>query len=143
MTIMEALAAYFKRFPGLAGKRLNIDCLSMDPDCYSLDTVPTEPVVKTYISGERVMRKTFVLASRCYYADEQEQLQSNAAFFEDLELWVGNNEIFGVLPDLGAGRKPRSLTINSSAYVFVVDDNGTARYQLQMELIYLQEVNRP
>lgn len=141
MTIMEALRQYFDTFPRLHGKRLSIDCLAAEQGSYSLDTVPCQTVQKTYLDGSTVCRKLFTLASRCYYADEVQQMSENLEFFEELEQWTEQQGFFGRLPKLGEGRKARSLRVESSPYIFVVDDNGTARYQIQFELIYLQEVN--
>ena len=41
MSIMDNLRQYFGRFPELADKRLNLDCLASDPDSYSIDSVPS------------------------------------------------------------------------------------------------------
>lgn len=139
--IIKSLQQYFLTFPEFAGKRLNIDCLTDDTDSYSIDSVPTETVMKRYIDGTAVKRHLFVISSRCFYGSDLQQQEDNIAFFEALTDWLEAQENTGVLPDLGEKKKARKITVLSSAYPLIVDDGGqTARYQIQLELIYLQEV---
>ena len=141
MTVTKSLQQYFLTFPGLSGKRLNIDCLTAKTDSYSIDSVPSETVMKRYIDGTAVKRHLFVISSRCFYSSDQQQQEENIAFFDALSEWLEEQEILGLLPDLGEKKTARKITVLSSAYPLIVDDGGeTARYQIQLELIYLQEV---
>lgn len=142
MTITKHLQEYFLTFPGLAGKRLDIDCLAPNDGAYSLDSIPTETIVKRYIDGSAVKRHLFVISSRCFYSNDLQQQEENLAFFEDLSDWLFREEALGHVPNLGEKRTARKISVLSSAYPISVDDGGeTARYQIQLELIYLQEVN--
>ena len=97
--------------------------------------------MKRYIDGTAVKRHLFVISSRCFYGSDLQQQEDNIAFFEALTDWLEAQENTGVLPDLGEKKKARKITVLSSAYPLIVDDGGqTARYQIQLELIYLQEV---
>ena len=141
MTVTKYLQQYFLTFPGLSGKRLNIDCLTANTDSYSIDSVPSETVMKRYIDGTAVKRHLFVISSRCFYSSDLQQQEENIAFFDALSEWLEEQEILGLLPDLGEKKTARKITVLSSAYPLIVDDGGeTARYQIQLELIYLQEV---
>jgi hypothetical protein len=141
MTIIESLRQYFMQFPELAEKRLNIDCLSSGVDSYSIDSVPGESVISQYIDGTTVRRFLFTISSRMYHSTDLTQQANNLAFFEALDGWLSQQILLMAMPDMGAKRRARSLEVNSSAYPIIVDDDsGTARYQMQLQLIYLQEV---
>lgn len=143
MSVIDSLHSYFKTFPGFLARRLDIDCLDKDPDSYSLDCEPTERVIKRYMDGGSVRRQLFTISSRVCYGPDLTQQQENVHFFETLEDWLLSQERSGVLPDLGMKRRARSLEVISSAYPIEANDGEggtTARYQIQMELIYLQEV---
>lgn len=141
MTVIECLRQYFMTFPGLAGERLDIDCLRSQPDSYSIDNVPCQSVMQRYLDGSTVRCCLFTISGRMMYGADLKNQQENMAFFEDMESWLTEQELFLRLPDLGEKRKARSLEVTSSAYPFTVDeDEGTARYQMQLKLTYLQEV---
>lgn len=141
MTILGYLRDYFREFPGLAGERLDIDCLAEKPDSYSIDAVPCEPVVKTYLDGSAVRRYLFTISSRSYFGTDLAQQEKNLAFFENLGIWLEKRQEVRRFPRLGAGRKVRRLSVVSSAYPYIISEAGVARYQIQLQLEYLQEVN--
>lgn len=141
MTVIECLRQYFMAFPGLAGERLDIDCLQSKPDSFSIDNVPCESVLKRYLDGSSVRCCLFTISSRMQYGADLQNQRDNMAFFEDMETWLSQQDMLLQLPDLGEKRTARSLEVTSSAYPFIVnEDEGTARYQIQLRLIYLQEV---
>lgn len=142
MTLIEHLRRFFMTFPLLEGQRLDIDCLRSEPESYSIDSVPSESAVTRYLDGSSVRQFLFTISSRMYYGSDLDTQRENAAFFEALEDWLDRQTLFLRLPELGENRTARSLEVASSAYPFVVDeDEGTARYQIQLRLIYLQEVS--
>lgn len=141
MSIMECLREWFRGFPELEGKRLNLDCLASDPESYSIDSAPTESVVTRYCDGSTVRRRLFTLSGRDYFGTELAQQDENAAFFDALELWVEEKALLMQWPDLGPGRTVRAIHVLQSGYPIEVEssDGGLlARYQAQMEIIYLQ-----
>ncbi len=142
MTIIEHLRAYFQQYPGLAGERLDIDCLASAADNYSIDSVPCESVVSRYLDGSSVRRCLFTISSRRYYGQDLTQQAENLAIFEGLESWLEQKLRFLQLPTLGERRRARAVHVLSSAYPIIIDDDtGTARYQIQCDLIYTQEVS--
>ena len=143
MTVIESLHQFFLRSPVLAGQRLDIDCLQSDPDKFSLDSVPAERTLKRYIDGSTVRRQLFTISSRANYGPDLNQQKENLRIFEELESWVDQQLMSGVLPNLGESRQARSLRISSTAYPMEANEGqggGTARYQMQFELIYLQNI---
>ena len=140
MTVIECLRNFFLSFPRLQGERLDIDCLRSSPGSYSIDSEPGD-VAQRYLDGSTVRRFPFTISGRMYYGSDLKNQAENLAFFEELEAWLAKKELFLDLPDLGEKRTARKLEVLSSAYPFIVDeDQGLARYQIQLRLTYLQEV---
>ena len=146
MNIIEALRQYFLTSPVFTGQRLDIDCLASDPESYSIDSVPSERIVQRYCDGSTVRRQLFTISSRAAYGPDLTQQRGNIDLFEGLEEWLDQQDALGLLPPLGDGRRARSVKVLSSAYPIEVEDGdqgSTARYQIQLEFIYLQEVSIP
>lgn len=141
MSVLGIVREYLKGFPQLSGKRVDIDCLANQAGRYSVDSEPAETMVTRYLDGSSVRRLLFTVASREYFGDDIQSQNENIEFFERFEAWLERQAFFGRLPQLGAGRQVRSLRASSSAHPVQVADNGTARYQMICELIYLQEAN--
>ena len=113
MTIIDGVRAWLKTYEGLADGRLSVDFLPEEAKSYSVDTVPTTEIVKRYLDGSSIRQFLFCVSSREIYS-----------------------------PNIGTGRTVRSIEISSTAYPFVVDEHGTARYQLQLKLTYFQKGDR-
>lgn len=142
-SIIECLRQYFSQAPGLAGKRIDIDCLRSKPDSYSIDCVPTERVVQRYVDGSTVRRQLFTISSRAAYGPNIAQQRGNVETFEELEAWLMLQDAVGTYPNLGEKRHTRALEILSSAYPIEADDGdqgSIARYQIQLGITYYQEV---
>ena len=143
MNVIEALRQYFLDCPVFADQRLDIDCLASDLDSYSIDSVPSERIVTRYCDGSTVRRQLFTISSRAASGADLAQQRANLDLFEGVEAWLDDQDVLGILPSLGEYRRARSLKVLSSAYPIEVDDGdqgSVARYQIQLELIYLQEV---
>ena len=79
----------------------------------------------------------FVFASREFYSADVNQCIENLAFYEHFEHWITDNNLNGELPDLD-GRAPVSIEVLTGGYAFDADSN-TARYQMQLRLLYEEE----
>ena len=144
MTVMDGLWAWLKTAPVFASVRLDMDCLQAAPDRFSLDSVPGERVIKRYLDGGTVRRQLFIVSSRAVYGANLAQQKANLQLFEDLENWIDDRALRGALPVLGEGRRARSLVVLSTPYLMEAEEGSgpaTARYQIQLELIYLQGGN--
>lgn len=144
MTVIDSLHTWLKSCPLFANERLDIDCLQSKADSYSLDAVPCERIVKRYLDGSTVRRQLFTVSSREVYGPDLTKQSKNLQLFEDLEDWLESEIDTGRMPDLGTNRRVRSLSVLSSGYPVEADEGqggGTARYQIQLELIYLQNAN--
>lgn len=142
MTIIDGVRAWLKTYAGLADGRLSVDFLPEEAKSYSVDTVPTTEIVKRYLDGSSIRQYLFCVSSREFYSDDIAQNVDNQAFYESLSSWLESKSKRRQFPDIGTGRTVRTIEISSTAYPFIVDDHGTARYQLQLRLTYFQKGDR-
>ena len=138
MTVIQCLQKWLKSYSGLSG-RLDVDFLGENADTYSIDTIPCEEVIKRYRDGGTVKQFQFAVSSRRFYDRNIKQNLSNLQFFEDLTVWVENKAHARELPEMDKGRTAQKIVVTSTAYPFVVSEDGKARYQLQMRLEYYQK----
>lgn len=138
MTVIESIREWLKGYNGLTG-RLDVDFLGEDADTYSIDTVPSEEIIKRYKNGGSVKQFQFAVSSRRFYDQNITQNIENLKFFEDLTAWVEAQARARKLPDMGEGKTAQKIIVTSTAYPFIVSEDGKARYQLQMRLEYYKE----
>lgn len=138
MTMIEAIRKYLESCPVLSGGKLNVDFLPQDATTYSVDVVPTTPVVKRYLDGSSARQFLFVFATRASYGEHIRQQLDNLCLFEAFEEWVDKQNRAKAFPDLGEGRTAQKLEVTTSGYVFA-PETDTARYQIQCRLSYFQK----
>lgn len=135
MSIIEAVRNYFITFPDLPEGAVQIDYLGDEATQFTLEAVPCEPVYRQYVDGGCLRQFLFVFASRSYFGADVALCAENQALFEHLSDWVYTQDMAGTLPDLGEGKRAVALQVTSSGYV-LSEDAKTARYQMQLRLIY-------
>ena len=138
MTVMQSVQKWLKTYSGLSG-RLDVDFLDEDAETYSVDTIPCEEIIKRYKDGGTVKQFQFAVSSRRFYEQNIKQNLSNLQFFEDLTAWVENKARARELPAMDKGRTAQKIVVTSTAYPFIVSEDGKARYQIQMRLEYYQK----
>ena len=138
MTVIECVREWLKEYSGLSG-RLDVDFLGEDADTYSIDTIPSEEVIKRYKDGGCVKQFQFAVSSRRFYDQNIAQNIDNLKFFEDLGAWVEQRAKARELPTMDGGRSAQKIVVTSTAYPFIVSEDGKARYQMQMRLEYYKE----
>lgn len=139
MTIIEAIRDFLKGCPILEGERLNIDFLPEDVASYSIDVTPVNPIVKRYICGGSLRQFAFTFATRAYYGEQLRQQIDNLGLFETFADWIEARNAARDYPDLGENRTVTKLEVTTSGYVFA-PETDTARYQIQLRLLYEQDV---
>ena len=138
MTVMENVRAWLREYPSLDG-RLDVDFLDEAADTFSVDTIPCPEVIKRYLDGSTVKQFQFAVSSRRFYDQNIAQNLGNLAFFEGLTAWVEEKAQARELPEMDGGRVAQKIVVTSTAYPFIVSEDGKARYQLQMRLEYFQK----
>ena len=140
MSIIESIREYMSECPLLENGNINVDFLSSDNIEYTIETVPCEPVIKHYIDGSSLRQYEFIVASREFYGTDVVQNIQNSAFYENLAEWIENNSRNKILPvmenEKQSADKIEILTHGS----LISEDAKTAVYQIQLRLIYFQEV---
>ena len=139
MALTDSVQVWLETFPGLSGGVMHVDWLPPDARSFSVDSAPTEPVLNRYMDGSSRRQLLFVVASREYYGPDVPSQEENMEWYEDLSDWVETQNFQRSFPDLGAGRKCKSIELISTAYPVDVSEDGMARYQVQMRMTYLQE----
>ena len=138
MTVMQSVQKWLKTYSKLSG-RLDVDFLDENADTYSVDTIPCEEIIKRYKDGGVIKQFQFAVSSRRFYEQNIKQNLSNLQFFEDLTAWVESKARSRQLPTMDKGRTAQKIVVTSTAYPFIISEDGKARYQIQMRLEYYQK----
>ena len=141
MKIIESVKNFILTCPYLAElAAVNVDFLPDSPDTYSIEEVPTNSVIRTYLDGSQERQYVFVFASRFYYSEEIRNNIENSGFYENFSDWLDEQTQNGNLPIMRDGLTPTKIEAMSSGYLFDVSgDFSNARYQIQCRLIYDKE----
>ena len=126
---------YLQEFNGAI--KVNVDYLDGEPTVYSIEEVPTEPILKRYIDGSTRRQYNFIFTSRESYGADVLQNISNSGFYEDFAQWLSDKSDAGGLPVLDDGKEALKIEATTTGYAFQTDENS-ARYQIQARLIYNQ-----
>lgn len=141
MKIIESVKNFILTCPCLKNlAAVNVDFLPESPDTYSIEEVPANSVLQTYLDGSQEKQFVFVFASRFYYSDETRNNLENSGFYEDFSDWMDEQTKIGNLPIMREGLTPTKIEAMSSGYLFDISgDLSNARYQIQCRLIYDKE----
>ena len=137
-SIIEGLEKYFLQCDMLKDGCLRVDFMGEKPIEYTIEVLPCDPVIKRYINGDTVRQYLFAFGSREHYSQERLQNIQNSAFYERFSDWVENQNKSGNLPELPDGMEAQGIYVVSSGYLFG-ESKTSARYQIQLELIYHKE----
>ena len=136
--VIQCVRDYIMRFPELKDGCLLVDYLGDKPIEYTVEPVPCDPIYRRYTDGSCMKQFLFIFASREFFSEDVAQNIANLGFYEHFEDWITDQNDRGILPDLGYDRKPVSMEVTTGGYAFAADSN-TARYQIQLRLIYEEE----
>ena len=135
--MIEEIRKYFLENVTLAEEFDNIlaDFLEDEATSYIIEPIPTEPVLKSYIDGGSVNQFVFQFGSREFYDNSVAQNINNLGFYEKFQEEIETNNKNGVLPNIKGIQKIECL--NNGTILDV--QNGTAKYGIQMRIIYEKE----
>lgn len=138
-SIIEGIADFFMQCPLLEDGAFRVDALSDKPVNYTIEVGIFTPIVKTYVNGDTERRYQFNFSSREYYSLDRLQNIENSAFYEKFARWVEEQDRAGNFPEMPEKCYPQEMTVLSPGYLY---DGAmkNARYQIQLELNYYQEV---
>lgn len=138
MNVIAAIRTFIASCPLLKRGALHIDYLPYKPVHYTIEAMPTSPILKTYVDGSTKRQCNFVFASREFYSEDILQNIKNCNFYEDFSAWLEQQTRMRSLPNLGEKRNVISIQALTTGMVFDTTTKD-ARYQIQCRLIYFQE----
>ena len=118
--------------------RVNVNYLEPNTDTYSIEEVPIEPIIKTYINGDSVRQYAFIFTSREPYGADVLTNIDNYGFYEKLADEIEQNNNNAILPVLENNLEPLEIKVTSTGYAFAVTED-TAQFQIQLKLKYFKK----
>lgn len=136
--MIEEIRNYFNSNVHLATEFENIlvDFLGDEAITYTIEPVPVEPIIKSYVDGSSLRQCVFQFGSREFYDNSVAQNISNLDFYEKFKDEIETNNKNGILPNIDGIQNIECLTPGTLQDV----QNGTAKYIIQMRITYLKEV---
>lgn len=141
MNIMESVRAFIRTYPPLAENKLNVDFLPANARSYSVEAIPANDVVKTYLDGSTVRQFLFVLASRESYGGEVLQQLENLGFYETFSMWLKQQNLRKNFPTLEEGKTATKIEATTQGYALSTGENK-ARYQIQCRMEFMQRSDK-
>ncbi len=120
--------------------KIKIDYLGDKIDNYSLEAVPAERIVNTFVDGSKRKQKIFVFASRKTYSQDEIDNLENYKLFDSLAEWIeeqNEDENYPDISEIENIEEIEAIEIIDSPYVAAVSENE-ARYQMEIKITYIQ-----
>lgn len=118
--------------------RVNVNYLEENPDTYSIEEIPIEPIAKKYVNGDSIRQYAFIFTSREPYGVDVLQNIDNSGFYEKLADEIESKNDKGVFPLLENGLETLEIKVTSTGYAFAVTED-TAQYQINLKLKYFKK----
>lgn len=116
--------------------QINANMLSNKVGDYSLDKIPTESVIETYITGGGRYRDVYSFRNRNSYSQDTIVNLKNMGFFEQFENAIKTNNDEGNLPDIDG---IESIVCLNSFTMVKNDDGKTATFDIQIQIEYEED----
>lgn len=145
MTLIESMQSYLDGFLVELERDewVRIDWLEYEAVSFSISPLPLDNngIIRRDVVGN-VEKSYQVMFSVVFdYTPDLQQQIENSSFFEDLDKWLNKNNKERIFPELEEGRKPISVGINQTPYLFYVpEDNQVARYTTTIDLRYKERI---
>ena len=111
--------------------QINADFLG-DVGDFSLDKIPTESKVETWVIGLEIHRDVYSLRSRKFYSQDTINNLKNIGFFENFENKIKSNNDNGILPNINGIESIECLNCGT-----LNDIDGTnATFDIQIQITY-------
>ena len=145
MTLIESMQSYLDGFLVELERDewVRIDWLEYEAVSFSISPLPLDNngIIRRDVVGN-VEKSYQVMFSVVFdYTPDLQQQIENSSFFEDLDKWLKKNNKERIFPKLEEGKKPISIGINQTPYLFYVpEDNQVARYTTTIDLRYKERI---
>lgn len=136
--MVEKIIEYFLKNITLAEEFNNIlaDFLEEEATTYTIEPVPIEPIIKPYTDGGSLNQYVFNFSSREFYDNSKVQNIKNLDFYDRFKAQIEYNNLRGILPSIDGIQSIECLTDGT----IQDEENGTAKYAIQMRITYIKEV---
>ena len=137
--MIEKIKDYVAKCPFLSEfAALNINYLVDKVTAYSVnESAGYNPVVNTYLNGDKEMRFLFSFDAKLYWNDEIQNNVDNSLFFEKFRNWLEENDDNNIYPDVDENIQPLSISATTNGYIFATNSNE-AIYRISCEFTYVK-----
>ena len=118
---------------------VQIDFIGERATSYSIESEPTQPIIKQYMDGSTVRQFAFSLVARLGTITDAARLE-NSSNYETLALWLEAQSRKRALPSMPNDNQ--AMKIEAVSGVFVIEraeDANSALYVMQCALTYLNK----
>lgn len=112
--------------------QINADMLDKEPENYSLNKIPTDPVLERWITGYTRYQDTYSFRSRKAYSQDVVNNLSNIGFFEAFERKIKENNENKILPEIEGIESIECLNCGT----LNVANTNTAVFDIQIQIVY-------
>ena len=116
-------------------KEINADALNKDINSYSLNRIPTDPVIENWIIGSLVKRDVYDFRSRCAYSYNDIENLNNIGFFEKFENVIKEKNDKKEFPQIEGIESIECLNCGTLLDV----EKSTAEFDIQIQVTYREE----
>ena len=117
--------------------QINADMLSNKVGDYSLDKIPTDTEVESWIIGVAKRRDVYSFRSRKSYSQDTINNLKNIGFFEEFESIIKSNNDKGVLPEID---NIESIECLNCGTMISNDDGKTGTFDIQIQITYRENL---
>ena len=138
--MIDELRKYFLNHVTLASEFGNIlaDFLGKEATTYTIEPVPVEPKLTPYADGSYLGQYQFYFGSREYYDDSVIQNIKNLDYYEKFKNEIECNNRTRILPHI---KGIQSIECQSHGAIQNDEQDGTAKYVIQMKITYFKDCN--
>ena len=135
--MIEEIRNYFLKNVTLAKEfdYILADFLGDEATTYTIEPIPTEPILRQYRDGGSLNQYVFQFGSREFYDNSVAQNINNLGFYEKFQEEIETNNKNGVLPEITGIQSIECLNNGTIQDV----QSGTAKYVIQMRITYEKE----
>lgn len=117
--------------------QINADMLSNKVGDYSLDKIPTDTEVESWIIGVVKRKDIYSFRSRKSYSQDAINNLKNIGFFEEFESIIKSNNDKGVLPEID---NIESIECLNCGTMISNDDGKTGTFDIQIQITYIENL---
>ena len=139
---VDQLRKWFRQCPALSDdNRFRVDYLSESPTEYAIYASPSTITYRENVLGEEVptdiQTLNFIFASKESYGADVQQNLANMGFYDDVVLWVLEQNELRNFPTINGGRV-KSIVPTLTAFPAEIGSD-TAKYQIQLRMTYKRQ----